>query len=405
MGAVGFAGTVERHALGWLVAANLVGVWLAAVLLWPTLGGLIAPLSYGRWMPLHLDWQLYGWCALPLVGALAAWLVRDDGEGRLHLRIALAAWSLALLLGGMSWLGGGASGKLFLEWHGWTRPLLPLAMLVLWAVLALHAWWRRAEWTRGGLILRAGLLLALLAVPNLLFWAEGREVYPAVNPDSGGATGASLLGSTLGIIAIYGLLPVMLRTGVRRPAARWFWTALGLSWLVYARINHGNASHHAAAQIAALGLLIGWVPLLAVYLGSFEWHTAARPWLRASLAWWALLVLTGFLTFLPDLSERLKFTNALVGHAHLAMAGLVTSINLMVLRQLRGGGANRGFWLWQTGCAVMVAVLLIAGWTERANEADWFLRADWTQALYGVRLAAGGAMLAASILWLKEAWA
>lgn len=402
MSAAGFAGAVERHALAWLVAANAVGVWLAAVLLWPALDGLMAPLGYGRWMPLHLDWQLYGWCALPLVGALARWFVRDDGEGRAHLRLALAAWSLALLLGGASWLAGDTSGKLFLDWHGWARPLLPLAMLVLWAVLALHLWWRRAEWSRAGLAARGGLLLALLTVPNLLFWAAGREVYPAVNPASGGATGASLLGSVLGILAILGLLPELLRVPGRR--ARWFWVALGVSAVVYAGSNHGDASHHAPAQIAALGLVLGWIPLLAVYLGGFAWQPAARPWLRASLAWWTLLVLTGFLTFLPGLSERLKFTNALVGHAHLAMAGLVTSINLMVLVELRGG-ARRGFWLWQAGCAVHVAVLLVAGWTESANEADWFLRADWTQALYGVRLAAGGAMLAASLAWLKEAWA
>lgn len=405
MTAVRIAVTVERHALGWLVAANVVGVWLAAVLLWPALGGMTAPLTYGRWMPLHLDWQLYGWCALPLAGALSVWLVRDDDAGRLHVRIALAAWSLALALGGVAWLAGVTSGKLFLDWHGWARPLLPLAMLVLWSVLALHAWGRRREFSRGGAVLCALLLPVLLAVPNLLFWSAGREVYPAVNPDSGGATGASLLGSTLGGLVIFGLLPVLLRVAPRRPAARWFWPALAGSWLVYACVGHGDASHHAPAQIAALGLLSVWVPLLAVYLHRYDWAEAARPWLRAGMAWWALLVLTGFVTFLPGFSERLKFTDALVAHAHLAMAGLVTSLNLMLLRQLRGGGSGRGFWLWQAGCAVQVAVLLLAGGLQQAAAADWFLRADWTQGLYGVRLAAGAAMLAASMRWLREAWA
>jgi cytochrome c oxidase cbb3-type subunit 1 len=31
------AATIRRYALGWLVAANLIGVWLAALLLWPQL--------------------------------------------------------------------------------------------------------------------------------------------------------------------------------------------------------------------------------------------------------------------------------------------------------------------------------------------------------------------------------
>src|SRR3954462_8103478 len=59
---------VAAHSLAWLVAANMVGVLLAAMVLWPGINEWIAPLTYGRWIPLHLDWQLYGWCALPLVG-------------------------------------------------------------------------------------------------------------------------------------------------------------------------------------------------------------------------------------------------------------------------------------------------------------------------------------------------
>ena len=58
------------YSLIWLLAANLVGLWLALLLLWPDLGTVLGGWTYGRWMPLHMDWQLYGWCALPLVGLL-----------------------------------------------------------------------------------------------------------------------------------------------------------------------------------------------------------------------------------------------------------------------------------------------------------------------------------------------
>lgn len=398
-----FSRTLERHAFGWLVAANAVGVWLAALLLWPALGGLAGPLGYGRWMPLHLDWQLYGWCALPLAGALASWLVTPDAAGRWHLRLALGAWSAALALGGVSWLAGVTSGKLFLDWHGWARPLLPLAMLVLWSVLALHAWLRRGEHGPMGRGIRAVLLLALLAVPSLLFWAEGREVYPAVNPDSGGATGASLLGSTLAILAIFGALPAFLRVPGR--AAWWYWAALAVGAGIFVAADHKDASHHTTGQIVALAALLPWLVLLPVYLRGFAWHASARPWLRASFVWWAVLVVTGFLTFLPEWSERLKFTNALVAHAHLAMAGLVTSLNLTILRQLRGGGSRRGFWLWQMGCAVHVAVLAVLGWREAEDPAALFLSDGFSQVAYGLRLAAGGAMLLASVQWWKESGA
>lgn len=395
-----FSRTIERHAFGWLVAANAVGVWLAALLLWPALGRLAGPLGYGRWMPLHLNWQLYGWCALPLVGVLVAWLVTPDAAGRVHTRIALGAWSAALALGGLSWLGGVTSGKLFLDWHGWARPILPAAMLVLWSVLALHAWRRRGESGAVARLGRALVLLVLLAVPNLLFWAVGREVYPAVNPHSGGATGASLLGSTLAIIAIFGALPVLLRVPGR--PARWYWAVFAAGVAAFIAADRGDASHHAPGQILALAALLPWTVLLPLYLRGFAWQASARPWLRAGLAWWAVLVITGFLIFLPGWSERLKFTNALVAHAHLAMAGLVTSLNLALLRQMRGSGSNRGFWPWQIGCVVQVAVLAGLGWREAADPAGLYLDDAWTQAAYGLRLAAGGAMLLASIGWLKE---
>ncbi|HEY8991012.1 MAG TPA: hypothetical protein VIM46_03475, partial [Luteolibacter sp.] len=207
------AQAVARHALGWLVAANAVGVLLAAELLWPALGDALAPLTYGRWMPLHLDWQLYGWCSLPLVGALLAWcLDARHPRAALHGRVALGAWSLALALGGVAWLGGVTSGKLFLDWHGWARAALSAAMVVLWTVCAAHAWWRRGmPGERGADVLRAVMLAGLLFVPGVLYWSAGRDVYPSVNPDSGGATGASLLGSTLALITLFGFLPLMLR--------------------------------------------------------------------------------------------------------------------------------------------------------------------------------------------------
>lgn len=398
------ARVATQHSLFWLVAANAIGLWLAATLLWPALGDLVAPLSYGRWMPLHLNWQLYGWCALPFVAALLHWyLDAADARAAAQARFALGAWSLALLLGGVAWLAGNTSGKLFLDWHGLTRGMLPAAMLVLWAVLAAHTWRRRGTLGRGGLWVRGGALLGLLTVPPVLYLSSGRDYYPAVNPDSGGATGAALLGSTLGIVTLFGLLPFML--GRHRTApTRWFWIALLGSWGMFAGMRHGSVSHHRPDQIIGLGLLVAWVPLLPLYWRRFDWSVGGRRWLWASWAWWLLLVVTGWLTFLPGLSERLKFTNGLVAHAHLAMAGLVTAVNALVLHTLGGGLSRRtAFWLWQAGCAAQVALLLALGWVENASAGALFRSEAWTQLIYGGRLAAGLAMAVASLLWFKEA--
>lgn len=399
------ARTVARHALGWLVAANVVGGWLAALLLWPELSGGAGMLTYGRLMPLHMNWQLYGWCSLPLVGVLAAWILApDDAVGARQARWAVRAWSAALALGGVSWLAGVTSGKLFLDWSGWARPLLPVAMLGLWSVLGAALWARRGRLSRGALAARGAALAVLLAVPLTLYWAAGREVYPRVNPDSGGATGASLLGSTLGIVALGGWVPWALglkRGAGRRRARRVFWAAFGGALLVYAATDRGHASHHAVAQIAALGTLLIWVPLLWVYFRAFAWPAAAWRWLAAAFAWWTLLVASGWMVFWPGVSERFKFSHLLVAHAHLAMAGAVTSLGaaLLVALGCGPGGGRPGFWVWQGASAVHVGTLVSIGILETANAGEFFIGAGWVDALFAVRLTSGVAMAGASVVW------
>lgn len=401
---------VRLHALLWLALANLVGVLLAAELVWPQLGDWLAPLSYGRWSPLHLDWQLYGWCSLPLVGALfSGFEVAPAGEparsvDRLF-QLALVAWSLALLWGGVSWLSGHNSGKLFLEWSGPASLALPAAMSLLWFSLAVSAW-RDRRTHRLATGFRFAALLLLAAVPASLAWASGPGVYPAVNPDSGGATGTSLLGSTLGIVAVFGAVPRLLRVRFEpgRSPFLLYWAMFAAGLVVFAAANHHAVSHHRPAQIAALGSLVVWVPLAVGYFRSHRWTDAAKPWLLAAFVWWTLLIVSGWLTFLPGISERLKFTHALVGHAHLAMAGLVTSFHLAVLNELcPSRSLLRGFTAWQTACAVHVASLLVLGWTE-AGHADALFRSEpVTQALLLVRLGAGVAMAGVSLAWFAQA--
>lgn len=391
------------YSIGWLVAANVVGVWLAVCLVWPGVGNLLAPFTYGRWTPLHLDWQLYGWCSLPIVGALFMWCIDlRHPHARRHAQLALGAWSVALAAGGIAWLGGTVSGKLFLDWHGWTRPLLPLAMYVLWAILALHTRWRWAGlsfFERASRVLVLGLLVI---VPSVLFWSTGRNMYQSVNPDSGGATGPAVLGSTLGIVTIFMLAPTFLGVRPNRRITP-FAFALLISWLVFATIERGNVSHHATVQIVALGLLLLWIPLLPLFWRRHDWPAAARPWLLAATVWWTILVVTGWISFLPGFSEALKFTHALVGHAHLAMAGLITSVNAAIVVVVSGRAAPRSvFWLWQGGCAVYIISMYVLGGAEVYRAAEFFRGELWTQGLLGVRLASGVAMTVGSIHWLAQ---
>ena len=149
-----------RHALGWLVAGNAVGLWLCALQLRPSLA--VGDWTYGRWVPVHLNVQLFGWTSLPLV-ALLLWIYEvDRGKAARWGATAVWAWTTALAAGALCWLDGRTSGKIFLDWRDGSLWGLVGAMTVLWLVLAgawrerAHAWQAARKWcSLGGLAVLA----------------------------------------------------------------------------------------------------------------------------------------------------------------------------------------------------------------------------------------------------------
>lgn len=400
------------HSLGWLFAANLIGVWLAVLLLFPNAGRWLGEWSYGRWMPVHLNFQLYGWIALPLV----AWAMRIYRADRIPIatwsRAALDLWSLALAIGAVSWLSGTTSGKLFLDWFGFARIFFPLAIFFLWCVLAIayaRSW--RAPINRG-MAIRAVKLLGLailLLVPFVIYLASSPVIYPAVNPDTGGPTGASQLESTLIIVLILLLLPYGLTR--RKPAGRrWIiasWFLLAVEGLLCGGLGRADVSHHRPVQFLSLASLLAWVPLVPAYFNAFDWPRNTRPWRIATLAWWAFLVPAGWAFFLPGILDRLKFTDGLVGHSILAMAGFVSSLLILILGVLLGEKAEAfnsrwAFASWHGATLAYVVLFFFAGWWEGADPAFTIVPGPARNILYLVRLVLGIAMTAASAEWLRQ---
>jgi cytochrome c oxidase cbb3-type subunit 1 len=382
-----------RHALFWLMAGNGVGLWLSLLLLFPGLN--LGELTYGRILPLHLNFQLYGWSSLPLI----AWLLdvfpaRSEADVCLG-RGAVLAWSLAVATGGYSWLMGMNNGKIFLEWEGLPRVALPMAMLFLWVVLA-GRFLAHRHWVKG-----TGLV-ALLPVPLLWYWASSRYVYPAVNPETSGPTGASLLGSTLVVVLLLLVLAPALGKTNKTPLLPW--AVFGMQMLLFALATKSNTSHRSAEQIGILGSLLFWLLLLPYYFRAFEFSQSSKLWLHAALAWFGLLILTGWLSFLPQVLDGLKFTNGLVAHSHLAMAGFVTSLNLFIGTTILPWSASRSaFWHWNGATAGFVLIMWIAGWFESRDPAFTILPNITGAVLYGGRTLAGFVLLGcAAIWWMRE---
>ena len=408
-------GETVRFSLAWLTAANLVGLLLSLCLLYPGIDTLLGPLTYGRWMPLHMEWQLYGWCSLPLLGLILKEFPGRSGQAAGEIRFVFVVWSIGLLAGGISCLSGHASGKLFLSWEGWARALFPLTLCLVWAVLATN-WLRQLPdpvITRGRKVWRAILLLALAGVPFSLYITSSRTLYPPVDPTSGGATGHSLLASSLAILGLFGALPFLL--GLRRRESvlfRLYWVLYLACVLVYLLIQHGSVANTGVDQVAGLGSLVILVPALVGYFRIWAWPAGSRYWMIAFLAWWGVLTIDGWITFLPGFLDRLKFTNGMVGHAHLAMAGMITALNFVILSSLKGEdtqreahcfGGKRTFLIWNGACFTMVAVLLLQGWQEGAHPEVLFGPDRWTVANYAIRTLAGALMLLAGLSWTWKA--
>lgn len=389
-----------RYSLGWLTAANAVGVLLAVLLLHPDAGRFLGGFSYGKWIPLHLNFQLYGWNALPLVGLLFNRFLPDSPEANRQISRLFRCWSLVLLAGGLSWLMGESSGKIFLEWSGWPRLLLLGLLASLWFVLLAHRMRGKKKFAWPDDV----LLLALASVPPALFWASRPGVYPAINPASGGPTGVSLLGSSLGVLLVFGIVPRSLnlpRLCTNR--TRWLgllWSAHFLFFLVLEFTGHSRRY-----DVAALGTLLIWIPLVPAYTGSFAWTAVGKIWKHSFFFWWTALVATGCLLFIPDFLQRAKFSNLLVAHSHLAMAGMLTSSGMLILVHLRGQvvaavlAARREFWLWQGGLLLQLLSLTTLGLLEGRAAFSFFHHGSIFQILLGLRLAGGLAMLFASLVW------
>lgn len=384
-----------RHALGWLVAGNAAGLWLSLLLLFPGLNA--GEWTYGRWMPVHLNIQLYGWTALPLVG----WLLAIYGAPRRWAHAATWAWTAALAAGILSWLGGATSGKIFLDWQGGPRLAFIAALVFLWCVLAAGWWTQRTSWSP--LKRRSSLagLAALALVPWGMLQASSPGTYPPVNPDSGGPTGASLLGSTLVVVGLLMLLPRACGLVLKRPGVPW--KSLGYFaayWVMFAVAEAIGGSHRDPLQIIALGLLLPWPWLVLRDWRNFRWPEKPHGWRLMTLLWWGLLVLSGWIAFLPEVLDRLKFTHGLVAHSHLAMAGFTTSFCALLLRVTghRFGRLSSAV-AWNLAALTMVVVLAATGWAESAGVA-WMAEAPaWRTAALAARALCGLVMLAASIHW------
>lgn len=409
------------HAFTWLAVANTLGVGLALLLVAPSWGDRLGPLTWGRWAPLHFDLHFYGWVLVPVLGALLLFLSPSGEDGRLG-AVALAGWSAALAVSACDGLGGHSSGKVFLEWTGVGRVAVALGcagLVTAGGWLVVRGWRQRHLESRATLIVRSLVVAGSVLVPLVLLQATAPEVYPAINPRSGGATHANTAASVLGVVAVLLATPVLLRMRARDGGRRRWGLAglLAVHLAALAALGGGDRSHTEPAQWLALGSTAVWLPLLAWATRAERWPAAARGWLSAAAGWGTVTLVTGLIGGWPGMAERWKFTNALVGHVHAAVAGLVTSWLMAMLLVLHdeeeltrslAHRAARG--LWHGSLGVHVAALVWLG-TLEGGLPGLVASADAAPAVtsaYLLRLGSGLVMATLSWWWwwmARRSWA
>jgi hypothetical protein len=471
--------TALRHALGWLVFGNAVGLYLSLLLLFPNLQ--LAQWTYGRWVPVHLNVQLYGWTSLPLVAWLFSIYQVDSSKVAAWAPAAVWAWTAALALGVFHWLGGVTSGKIFLDWKGGALWGFVAAQALAWAVLACAWSERSASWSKPRRLGTLAGLAGLALVPVSLVFAASPAVYPPVDRTTGGPTGSSLLGSSLIVVGLMLMLPRIAEVSlgkkkgsppispasITRPPSKTteaqreeedteknrfepglipkgsasasfmnllcglcflrpsvvkncgkspakltetqrkspgIWIFFALSWLVFGVTEAMGGTHFQAVQIGAMLFLLPWVWWLPRDWAGFDWPSGSAVWRVAMFGWWGLLVLSGLLMYLPGVLDHLKFTQGLVAHSHLAMAGFNTSFCALLLVLLTGKRIGPGWSVvaWHLAALAMIVTLALMGWRE-GDGPSWMLSLPaWRELGLVLRSACGLLMLWVSVIWLME---
>lgn len=391
-----------RHALGWLVFANLVGVYLSVLILEPSLQ--LAHWTYGRWVPVHLNGQLYGWTSLPLIAWLFSIYQVQKSKFQAWAPAAVWACTAALALGSFQWLSGVTSGKIFLDWKGGALWAFVAAQVILWLVL-LVSWQDRSQgWSR--LKKHASLvgLVGLAVVPVSLVFAASPSVYPPIDKTTGGPTGSSLQGSALVVVGLMLMLPRVCAIAKPVRHGRGIWWFFGISWLVFGVTEAMGGSHFDAHQIGSMLFLLPWVWWLPRDWANFDWPEGSKVWRSAMFAWWGLLVISGLLMYQPGVLDQLKFTQGLVAHSHLAMAGFTTSFCALLLVLITGSriGSACSVMVWHGAALAMVITLATMGWIE-GDGPSWMLQQPaWREIGLVLRALLGLLMFGVSVLWWRE---
>ncbi|MEE4184802.1 MAG: cytochrome-c oxidase, cbb3-type subunit I [Gammaproteobacteria bacterium] len=433
----------------WAIVGMLVGVIIAAQLLWPQLGFDLPWLSFGRLRPLHTNAVIFafGGCAL---FATSYYVVQRTCHVRLF-GDGLAAftfwgWQLVIVLAAITLPLGITSSKEYAELE-WPIDLLIAVVWVSYAVVFFGTIMKRrvkhiyvANWFYGAFILAVALLHIVnsLALPVSAF--KSYSVYAGVVDAmvqwwyGHNAVGFFLTAGFLGMM--YYFVPKQAGRPVfsYRLSVGHFWALISIYMWAGPHHLHYTTLPDWAQSLGMVFSLILFAPswggmINGIMTLSGAWHKLRTdPILKfmiVSLSFYGMSTFEGPMMSIKTVNALSHYTDWTIGHVHSGALGWVAMISMGSIYALLPRVLGREsmysiklidihFWTSTIGTVLYIASMWMAGVMQglmwRAVNADGTLTYTFVESLkatypfYAVRLAGGTLFLLGSLIMAYNVW-
>ncbi len=427
----------------WGIVGMLVGVFIAAELIWPELSFDLPWLTYSRLRPLHTNAVIFAFGGSALIGT-SYYVVQRTCHTRLF-SDGLAAftfwgWNLVILLAAITLPLGLTSSKEYAELE-WPIDILIAAVWVVYALVFFGTIMKRkvkhiyvANWFYGAFILTIAVLHIVNNAEVPVSLTKSYSVYPGAIDAmvqwwyGHNAVGFFLTAGFLGMM--YYFIPKVSQRPVfsYRLSVVHFWALI--STYMWAGPHH---LHYTALPdwAQSLGMVFSLILLAPSWGGmingimtlSGAWHKLrTNPILKfliVSLSFYGMSTFEGPMMAIKKVNALSHYTDWTVGHVHSGALGWVALVSIGSLYALIPWVFNKEgmystklvethFWIATLGVVLYICAMWIAGVMQglmwRAVNADGTLTYSFVESLqatypfYFVRLLGGLLFLSGMIL-------
>ena len=406
----------------WFIFGTAIGLLTSLYFIWPDVMEGVFMLSFGKLRPIHVNVVAFGWLSMAQVGSMFYILPRLCRSKLYSERLAnftAWAWNATILLAVISLFCGQTEGKEYAEltWPFDWLILTALGLLFWNVIMTIQQ--RREKLMYVSLWYFAG---TVCWYPVIYFL--GNRTFFAVNGLNdaivGWFYGHNTLGlwfTTMGIGCTYYLLPRLIGKPIYSHLLSLvgFWTVA----IFYAPIG----AHHVLQApipewlkaIASTSSALMVIPVLTVLVNFFktmdgEWNRVAGytplKFLTLAMICYLITCLQGPLQATRAINAYLHFSQWVVGHAHMALLGTFTFIQVAMVyyalprilkRPLYSERiANIQFWISVLGFLLFFVALTIAGLQQAAGWSSQIAvqyAALWVTPMYVLRTLSGTALV------------